>query len=105
MAGVPVKAEELEAIREDVQRATVEAYLNGDRTLLPELVNRLLTELGNVAVLTGPPFHLPARAMQTCVGCYPNEWAAVLLRDVQTRAISRIPWGEPTNDDEPEDHR
>lgn len=99
-----MKADELEAIRDDVQTAVINADYNGDPTLLPQLLDKLLTEIGRVAVLD-PPFHLPAHAMQTCVGCYPNEWAGSILRNVQTRAISRIPYGEPTHDDEPEDHR
>ena len=108
-----MKADELVHVRADIQAAIARSGQN-DPPLLPQLLNRCLDVIAGFA--TGEP---------ECV-CYPRgwtpdatfaidcpvdgdgiEWAAELLRDMQIRAVSGIPWGEPVDDEPPhrDEHR
>lgn len=93
--GGSVKAEELEAIRADISAAIPEAQWV-DQSLLPDLLDHLLTALGSAA--TDPP-----------LGVNATEWADGLLRECQIRAVSQIPfYGRDLEGDEPphsEEHR
>lgn len=97
-----MKADELAAIRDDVRTAILEAYANGDPTLLPQLLDKLFAEISGLALDPDQPASVrPFTRVDPAV----QYWAVSLLRNVQVRAISRIPYGEPTHDNEPEDHR
>lgn len=97
--GRTVKVEELEHIRADIAAALPEAQYV-DHSLLPDLIDHLLTALGRAA--TGELF-IGGDGADT-----PN-WAAELLRGCQTRAVSQIPfYGRELEGDEPphwEEHR
>ena len=96
-----MRRNEFEHIREDVRTAMLEAERH-DPPFVPEALFRLIDKVGEVAMLGDrehtSPFHY-------CAICYPREWATALLRDVQLRAVSKVPYGEPHHDEPPEDHR
>ena len=87
-----MQAEEFDHIRADVHQAILEAQ-HHDPTVTLEILFRLLDLVGEVA--TGEVGGIGARG-----------WADAVLRDVQTRAVSKVPYGEEQTDLEPpEDHR
>jgi hypothetical protein len=107
-----MRREEADHILDDVAVAVLEAYTSGDRQVGPDILGRLLTEIGYMA--TGdcrcyPGGMSPGSYEGPQRGCplhgEPAYWAAELLRDVQLRAVGGIPFGEPANVDPPEDHR
>ena len=101
-----MQADELDHIRADVRQAILEARQH-DPTVTLEILWRLFNAIGRVALagtghssLVGPTtpgaFHL-------CCRCYPDSWSEHLLRDVQLRAVSKVPYGEPVHEDPPSD--
>lgn len=96
-----MQADELDHIRADVHAAILEAQQH-DPTVTLEILWRLLDEIGVVA-LAGPWHSIGP--LQVCCRCSPDAWSASLLRDVQTRAVSKVPYGEAPTDEPPEDHR
>lgn len=101
-------ADEYTVIRADITAAVVESQWV-DRALLPDLLDHLLTALGQMSQETYEalkPFiydrNLGAR---TTVAA----WADALLRECQIRAVSQIPfYGRDLEGDEPphwEEHR
>lgn len=88
-----MRREEFDHIRDDVATAILEAPVSGDTQVGTDILDLLLTEIERVA-------------LGASVGNkHPLAWASDLLRAVQLRAISGVPFGEPTNVDPPEDHR
>lgn len=98
-----MKPDELEHIRADIRAAMVEAQWE-DRTLLPELLDRLLSAVGEVADAgtLARDFGLLRTEGETVGFHYPHaqEWAANLLRQCQLRAVSKIPFPEVEPDDD-----
>lgn len=103
-----MQPDELDHIRADIRAALPEAQYV-DHSLLPDLIDHLLTALGQLATgtpdpLAGVPF---ARSPVT-----PQAWADGLLRECQIRAVSQIPFygrdlegdEEPTRDPDDEPH-
>lgn len=91
-----MKAEELDHIRADVHAAILEAQQH-DPTVTLEILWRLFDRIGDAATNPGGDA-LPL--MQSDV----TDWATGVLRAVQLRAVSKVPYGEPL-DDTPEEHR
>lgn len=79
--------EMLAHIRADVQTAMVENR-ETDPALLPELLDYLLTEISKIALSSRDGWQF----------VMPQAWAGWLLEQVQLRAISQVPFGEPTGD-------
>ena len=81
-----MKPTELSHIRADVRAALIEAQWD-DTALMPDLINELLVSVGAVAVVdpNGDP----------------RVWAQNLLRACQLRAISRIPFADRAEEDDP----
>ena len=75
--------DELEEIRADIWAEPWK-----DPSLFPDLLNRAVTELGKAATGGIPDPVAPV-------------WAATLLRILQRRAKSGIPFGEPPPDEPP----
>lgn len=90
-----MKADELDHIRADVQQAILEAQQH-DPTVTLEILYRLFDSAGAVAV---GQYGLGYRCEDA------QGWADELLRDVQLRATSKVPYGETPTDEPPEDHR
>lgn len=86
-----MQADELDHVRADVRAAMTDAQFS-DRSLLPDLLDHLLTAVGTIAIANAP-----------CEPPYPTpqEWAAALLRECQIRAVSQIPFSEQPGDDQP----
>jgi hypothetical protein len=102
-----MRSDELAHIRADVHQAILEAQRH-DPAVTLEILWRLFDRVGELATYTDPTgvhagirlefgnFVRPAPSAQW--------WAGDLLHDVQLRAVSKVPYGEPV-DDEQEDHR
>ena len=92
---------EFDHIRADVHQAILEAQ-HHDPTVTLEILWRLFDEIGAVAVdMYGASAVGDVYPAMRVVG-----WAERLLRDVHTRAVSKVPYGEEQTDLEPpEDHR
>lgn len=93
-------ADEFDHIRADVHSAILEAQQH-DPTVTLEILWRLFDAVGACAT---DPFG------DAAVGdVYPAlrvvSWGERVLRDVQLRAVSKVPYGEPQPDEPPEDHR
>lgn len=88
-----MKREEFDHIRADIRQAMLEGPQE-DPTATPQILLRLLDAVGDLAVEW---LFNPTRGN-------PRAWATNLLHDVQLRAVSKIPYGEPATT-EPEDHR
>ena len=88
-----MKTDELDHIRADIRQAILEAQQH-DPTVTLEVLWRLFE---SVAWANANP------GLVWVMGC--EEWTQALLRDVQLRATSKIPYGEPIHDEPPEDHR
>lgn len=83
--------ETFDHILEDVRNAMVEAPIQGDLSLMPELVMYLVDEIGRAATeqvdIVGE--------CPSCSGDYSvSLWAGALLEKAQLRAISKIPFAE-----------
>lgn len=89
-------SEQVDHIRADIQQAIFEAAQH-DPTVTLEVLWRLFDSIAAVAAV---PDRIPYPAMR-----WPRVWATHVLRDVQLRATSKIPYGEPIHDEPPEDHR
>jgi hypothetical protein len=88
-----MRSDELAHIRADVHQAILEAQQH-DPTVTLEILWRLFDQVGALATGQAGAF-------------WGERWSpGDLLRDVQLRAVSKVPYGEPV-DDEPreEDHR
>jgi hypothetical protein len=101
--GRGVKSEELDHIRADVRQAIVEAQQH-DPTVTVEILWRLFDQLAEAVTSPAEAF-AGSWAMSDEAARWDVElWAEEILRDVQTRAISKIPYGE-AHPIEQEDHR
>jgi hypothetical protein len=92
-----MRSDELAHIRADVHQAILEAQQH-DPTVTLEILWRLFDQVGALAVGDVEALSDSWRAAL---------WAEELLRDVQLRAVSKVPYGEPVDDEPPreEDHR
>lgn len=100
-----MQADELDHIRADVQQAILEAQQH-DPTVALEILWRLFDDIGYLAG-DNSEFLAPWRG--NFQGMYyrsaVQDWAGHLLRAVQGRAVSKVPYGEVPTDEPPEDHR
>lgn len=87
---------------EDV-RADIYAEPWKDPQLFPDLLHKAITELGIVAtggvLLVDRPGTNPAGFAIDCEDSPMQKWAADLLRRMQDRARSGVPFGEPSYGD------
>lgn len=86
---------------EDV-RTDVYAEPWKDPQLFPDLLHKAITELGHLATDTRCALMPIEDANQRLI--WPEvvaEWAAQLLREMQERARSGVPFGEPAWGDQP----
>lgn len=94
-----MQPDEIDHIRADVRTAIVENQ-HEDRSLLPDLIDHLLTALSRLS-------HEPYSELKPYIFDPDQDarppvvaWSDALLRECQIRAVSQIPFGEPA-DDEP----
>lgn len=111
-----MQPDELDHIRADIRAALPEAQYV-DHSLLPDLIDHLLTAVGYVALgecRCYPSGFNPASYVQQDCPLHgePAYWAAGILRECQIRAVSQIPFygrdlegdEEPTRDPDDEPH-
>jgi hypothetical protein len=94
---VPVTPETLAHIRADVQTAMVENR-NTDPALMPDLLDYLLTELSKAAGAPTVAAYCPGWSGDEQV----MDWAGHILEQVQLRAISQIPFGDRSTENDPD---
>lgn len=101
--GAAVNADEYEKIR-----AEIWAEPWKDPSLFPDLLNRVVTELGKVALeeCTCYPGGFSPETYEgvqehCAVHGRPAYWAAEMLRDLGGRAKSGVPFDEPATDEPP----
>lgn len=96
-----MKPDEIDHIRADVRQAILEAAQH-DPPVTLEILWRLFDRVAMLAeydIEQGPiPIEFDGRFIPTGSAIW---WASDLLRDVQVRAISKVPYGEAQDDDEP----
>lgn len=104
-----MRADELDHVRADVRAAMTDAQF-ADRSLLPDLLDHLLTAVGKLALDPyaefKPYIYEPPRDPRSAQPRRPHPspasaWAAALLRECQIRAVSQIPFAEQPGDDQP----
>lgn len=94
----PLSSEAYQHIRADVHTAVLEAQRE-DPTVTLEILFRLLDELGIVATGGVSEVNRPGANPNGWVldweDSRASDWAKDLLREVQLRATSKVPYGEP----------
>lgn len=91
--------EMLAHIRADVQTAMVENR-NTDPALLPDLLTYLLDQIGEVSSSDGARITAYCPACEGQIGA--EQWADSVLEQAQLRAISQIPFGDRSTENDPD---
>ena len=97
-----MQADEVDHIRADIQQAILEAQ-HQDPTVTLEILWRLFDAVMLVSVAPSEAFAGQWYLSGDMERAELEDWADAVLRAVQLRAISKVPYGEPTNLDSLED--
>lgn len=93
--------DEFDHIRADIHTAILEAQQH-DPTVTLEILWRLFDAVGSIDT-TLELHQWKGNPQGTYYGAKVADWSVRLLREVQLRAISKTPYGEPRDDTPPGD--